>query len=263
MDNKKEFTITVDDKEIVLAAVRPSYKVQNQASLLRTRTFAEAVKSGSILRTELDHYMKDRGMWDEEKQKQLEQYDNKINELTLKLKKGGIKLSDGRSIALEIKKLRGARRDLLVDRTSLDSNTAEGQSENESLNYLVSRCIVYNDSGEPYFKTYEEFLENRNNTIARAGFSAYIELISDISLDFENTLPENNFLRKYKFIDEKGRFINKEGKLVDVDGRLVDEKGRWVNTEGKYVDKDGNLIDDDGNYLVESEPFLDDDGNPV
>lgn len=260
--NKKEFKATVDDKEITLFVIRPTVKIQKEAGDLRSKRFSESVSNGAMLRCELDTHMKKRKLWDKDKQKELEKLDDSIDKLILSLKKGGIKLSEGKKLAFEIKKLRSERRDLLSERVSLDSSTAEGQAENESLSYIVSRCIL-NEEGNPYFKTYDDFIENRNSDPARKGFSAYIELISDINTDFENELPENKFLHSYNFIDKKGRFINKEGKLVDVDGKLVDEKGRWINEKGEYVDKNGDLVDEQGNYIVETLPFLDDDGNVV
>jgi hypothetical protein len=81
--------------------------------------------------------------------------------------------------------------------------------------------------------------------------------------DYEEKLPENKFLKQYKFVDDKLRFINKEGKLVDEEGRLLDENGRFINDKGEYVDKDGNLVTLDGEYVVEFKPFLDDSGKPI
>ncbi len=263
MSNKKVFTVKVDDKDIELAVVKPSYEVQHKSALVRSKMFASAIKNGAILRSELDDEMKKRNLWNTEKQKQLEELNEKINTLTMRLQKGGIKLSDGRQLALDIKRARGERNQLLSDRVALDGSTAEGQSENEALSYIVSRCIINNEDGNPHYKTYEDYLENRSSEISRRGFELYVELISDINVNFENSLPENKFLQTYKFIDEKGRFINKEGHYVDIDGKLIDEDGNFINEKGEKIDRNGNRVDENGNYIVESQPFLDDDGNPI
>lgn len=81
--------------------------------------------------------------------------------------------------------------------------------------------------------------------------------------DYENNLPENKFLKKYKFIDQKLRLIDKKGRLIDSEGRLIDESGRYVDDNGSFVDKFGNKVDADGDYIVEQQPFLDDNGNPI
>jgi hypothetical protein len=81
--------------------------------------------------------------------------------------------------------------------------------------------------------------------------------------DYESNLPENKFLKKYKFVDEKLRLVDKKGRLIDNEGRLIDESGRYVDENGSFVDKFGNKVDADGDYIVEQQPFLDDDGKPI
>ena len=87
--------------------------------------------------------------------------------------------------------------------------------------------------------------------------------------NYEINLPENNFLKKFNFTDEKGRLVNKEGHLiaVDEDGkeRLIDEEGYYVayDAEGKqyFVNRDGEKIEREKDIVTAA--FLDDDGNPI
>jgi hypothetical protein len=81
--------------------------------------------------------------------------------------------------------------------------------------------------------------------------------------NYEKSLPENKFLKKYKFVDDNLRLVNKDGHFVNEDGKLIDENGRFVDENGNFVDRDGNRVDADGEYVVDSKPFLDDEGNPV
>ena len=90
-----------------------------------------------------------------------------------------------------------------------------------------------------------------------------ISVRTSLDNDYESNLPENKFLKKYKFIDDKLRLVDKKGRLIDADGKLIDEEGRYIDDQGNYIDKYGNRVDKDGEYLVESKPFLDDDGNPI
>jgi hypothetical protein len=93
--------------------------------------------------------------------------------------------------------------------------------------------------------------------------SALAKIIYNLEDDYEKKLPENQFLAKYKFVDESLHLVDKQGRKVDVDGRLVDENGRYINETGQFVDRDGNLVDVDGNFIVDEKPFLDDEGNPI
>ena len=129
--------------------------------------------------------------------------------------------------------------------------------------YLVSACLVYNDTKQPYFASMEEYLNRSSEEVAILGAQHLANMIYNLDNDYEHNLPENKFLKKYKFVDSNLRLIDKQGRFIDVDGRLVDENGRYIDEKGNFIDKFGNLVDEEGEYIVESKPFLDDDGNPV
>jgi hypothetical protein len=163
-----------------------------------------------------------------------------------------------------MKKDREEIRSLISVRTSLDNHSAEGQADNARFNYLVSVCLVYNNhEKQPYFQSMEDYLNRSNEEVAIVGAQHLASMLYGLDNDYELNLPENKFLKKYKFIDDKLRYINKEGKLTDYEGRLVDENGRYVDSEGNFVDKFGNRVDKDGEYVVDTQPFLDDDGTPI
>jgi len=80
----------------------------------------------------------------------------------------------------------------------------------------------------------------------------------------EANLSENQWLRQYKFADKDGRLIDECGHLVDTEGRLINEDGRFVNKNGELTDNQGRSVDSDGNFVVKTKPFLDDDtGEPI
>jgi hypothetical protein len=122
---------------------------------------------------------------------------------------------------------------------------------------------VYKDTNEQYFKSLEEYLNSADNPVAMLGAQTLATMVYGLDNNFEKTLPENKFLQKYKFVDEKLRLIDKQGRLTDAEGRLIDEKGRYIDEQGNYVDKFGNKVDKDGEYLIDAEPFLDEDGKPI
>jgi hypothetical protein len=162
-----------------------------------------------------------------------------------------------------MRNVRDEIRDLISVRTSLDNHSAEGQADNARFNYLVSVCVVYKDTNEPYFKSLEEYLNSADNPVAMLGAQTLATMVYGLDNNFEKTLPENKFLQKYKFVDERLRLIDKQGRLIDAENRLIDEKGRYIDEQGNYVDKFGNKVDKDGEYLIDSEPFLDEDGKPI
>lgn len=263
MDNNS-FSITKDGKELNLLVVAPSAADQREATKIYNKAFTDAIKSQSIVRAKMDDVLREQGLWNDFKQSELVKLQSQISEKEKKLIKGGIKLTDAKDIALEMKELREKIRELISVRTTLDSNTAEGQADNAKFNYLVACCVVYNDNNKAkYFDNLDDYLNRANDPVAFKGAQILANMLYGLDNDYEKNLPENKFLVRYKFVNDDLRFINKDGKLTDRDGRLVDENGRYINDNGEFIDKDGNRLDEDGNFIIEHEPFLDDNGNPI
>jgi hypothetical protein len=266
--NKETFVVNTVDKDgqtqaTEYAVIWPKPKDTREAQKVYNSTFAEVLNSGGLLRQRLSDHMREQGLWNDAKEAQQKELVNRLNELELTLKKGGIKLTEARELAIDLRRVRAELRELLARRNELDTNTAEGQAENARFNALVARCLVYNDSGEPVYRSMDEYLEKGNDEVALNGAQTLAQMMYQLDKDYEFTLPENKFLSKFKFVDEQLRLVNKDGHLVDTKGRLINEDGHFVDKDGNLVDINGNSVDEEGNYVVESSPFLDDDGNPI
>lgn len=261
--NTRTFKALVDGKDTELMVRAPSLQDQREATKHYNQTFSEALKAKAVVRAKLDDLLVDQGLWDAFKQAKFTQLQSEILDGERRLAKGGISLKNAKNIALDMKKKREELRELISVKTTLDTHTAEGQADNARFNYLVSACTVYKDNNQPYFKSYEDYNNKSADPVAILAAQNLAGMLYGLDNDYEEKLPENKFLKQYKFVDEKLRLINKEGKLVDENGRLIDESGRFINEQGQFVDKDGNLVDSEGEYIVDFQPFLDDDGKPV
>lgn len=259
----KTFSVTVDGsvKEFIVRS--PSVQDQKEASKVYNQEFSDAIKAKAVVRAKIDDLLKEQGLWDDAKQIKLGELQNKLLDNERKLAKGGIPLSEARQIALDMKKTREDIRDLISVRTALDNHTAEGQADNARFNYLVSACTVYKDNNNKYFINLEDYLNKSTDEVAIKAAQILANMIYGLDNDYESSLPENKFLKQFKFVDDKLRFINKEGKLVDSDGRLIDENGRYIDIDGNFVDKYGHRVNDAGDYVVDHQPFLDDNGQPI
>jgi len=261
--SEDSFVMEIDGNKTEFLIKSPSFKDQREAQKVYNQAFSDAVKSGCIVRGRLNDLLKEQGLWDDQKEMKMNTIQHQLLGNEQSLAKGGISLQKAKSIALEMRNLRDELRELISSRTNLDNNTAEGQADNARFNYLVSVCLVYSDSKKAYFANYEEYLNKSADPIAIKAAQILASKLYGLDDDYEKSLPENKFLKEYKFVDENLRFINKQGKFTDSEGRLVDENGRYINDNGEYVDKDGNRVDDEGDYVVEFKPFLDDDGKPI
>lgn len=259
----EDFKVEIDGEDKTFMVRSPSLTDQREAQKVYNTAFTDAIKSNSVVRAKMDDVLEDQGLWNKEKQAKYDNLQQELNDGEKRLAKGGFSLTEAKKLALKMRDIRVEIRDLISVRTSLDNHSAEGQADNARFNYLVSACVVYKENDKPYFKDLSDYMDRMDDPVALAGASKLATMIYGLDNNFEKNLPENKFLKKYKFVNEDLRFINKEGHTVDADGRLVDENGRFIDKEGNFVDKDGSRVDADGDYVVDSEPFLDDDGNPV
>ena len=261
--NKKNFKVTIDSKEIELCVVRPNVKQRQEGQKVYNKAFRDAVESGAILRAKVNSVMREQNLWDDNKEAQYKNLLEKINSNERKIKSGGIKLSEAKEIAMQMRKDRAELRALTSERSGLDSNTAEGQADNAQFNYWVSSCTVYSDTGKTYFNNYEDYLNRDDDPVTGPAANNLALMLYNLDPDYEKKLPENEFLKKYKFVDENLHLVDKQGRKIDSEGRLVNEEGRYINEAGELIDINGNRVDENGEYIVEFSPFLDDDGKPV
>lgn len=265
--NEIKFSITTgteeEPKTTEYLVVKPNLKQQREAQKVYNRAFKDAVESGALLRDRLSDFITEQGMWNDEKETELISLQKQISESERKLAEGGISLSDAKSIALNIKKLRIEVTQLVSVRSRMDQNTAEGQADNARFNFLVSSCLVYNKTKKPVYGSLDAYLNDISSEVANKGAESLAKMMFGLSSDFESQLPENKFLSEFNFVDEDLRLVDDKGRFVDEEGRLIDENGRFINEEGEFVDIDGNRVDENGDFVVERKPFLDEDGNPI
>jgi len=259
----KIFKVEKDGVEKEYLVRSPSLDNQREAQKVYNQAFTDAIKSKSVVRAKLDDLLEDQGLWNDEKQAKFTELQRELLDGEKRLAKGGFSLNEAKDLAIKMKSVRDEIRELISVRTSLDNHSAEGQADNSRFNYLVSVCLVYNDTKQPVYKNMEEYLNSSTDKVAILGAQNLANMLYGLDNDYESNLPENKFLKKFKFVDDKLRLVDKKGRLIDKEGRLIDETGRFLDEEGNFVDKFGNKVDKDGEYVVDSEPFLDDNGNPV
>jgi hypothetical protein len=264
-------SVDLDGKKQEIYLQLPAAEENKAAQLAYNKAFKEALQSGAILRQKLQRVMNEQGIWDDEKEEQYQGILKDINTGEKELSKGGISLSEAREKALEMRKNRVEFRNLIAERSSMDSNSAEGQADNERFSHLVYVCLK-NSGGKTFFKDKAEYEDNANQPYVIKAAGQLAEKLYGLDPDYDRNLPENKFLESYKFSDTATRLINKDGHLIDIDTdaveRIIDEDGRFIaydeDGESYFVDKDGAKVNAEGDYESEAFiPFLDDEGKPV
>ena len=256
---------TVVEGDVTVLVKSPNRKDLNNSQIVYNRAWRKALEDKVILRSKLNDFLTEQGIWSDAKEQEYKDFVKKINDRELVIQKGGIPLKKAKAIALELKRLRIEFRDLISERTAYDNTTAEGVADNERFDYLVSVCTIDPETKKPVFKDLEDYNERGAEPWAIKAASELANILYNLDSNYEQNLPENEFLTKYKFADSKGRFVNKDGHLVSIDvndvERLIDEDGNFIaydeNGASYKVNREGERVD------VTELPFLDDDGNAV
>ena len=158
-----------------------------------------------MVRAKLDDLLESQGLWNDEKQAQFTLLQKQIADGEKRLQKGGFSLNEAKDLAVKIKGFRDEIRDLISVRTSLDNHSAEGQADNARFNYLVSACVVYNDTKEKVFTNLADYIDRSSEPVAIEGAQILANMLYGLDNNYETNLPENKFLKKYKFVDEELR----------------------------------------------------------
>jgi len=269
MKSKRTVIDTVDENSqpIKLAVVRPNNRTNQEANMGYNLRMAELIRSGSksgskrlLLRAELEEYLAEMGIWTMKDQLEVEKLALEIRANELLLKQGGMKVSEGRAMALQMAEKRQLILERHATRLQFDSATIESQAENFRFEYLLVKCLVLADTGKPFLKNHDEYIEKQDTEAVMEGARVLANMIYHLEDNVQKNMFEMKWLKDAGMINDKGRYVKPDGTIVDRDGRLIDEHGRYINKDCQLIDTFGRFVDEQGNLLVdESKPFIDDE----
>ena len=257
-----------DDKvttETELVITKPTNKQMLEAERVYKGAFRKALEQGAMLRKKLGNYMTEQGIWTDEQEQEYNKVIKEINLLDYQLNKGKdleggkLKLSKAKEMAFELQDKRIEFRDLIGERQELDHMTAEGQADTERFSYLVYLCTKDFLTQKPYYSSYEDYQNKGNEQEAIDAAKTVGEIVYEIDENYENTLTENKFLKRFNFANEENQLIDKEGNRIDREGNQIDKEGYILNKEGKRLNVNDLPILEDSEK-VDNADFEDDLG---
>lgn len=250
MSEVKVMTVKIGDVDRTVEVRKPTPKIEAEANMASSKVFAKLIKEKDedgkpayILRSQLNSYLANIGIYSDQDIDDINTFGDRIKELEALLSKGGKKKSEGRAAAIELRRMRYAIYVLLIRQNDFDKNTVEHYADNAKMNYLVSKCICF-EGGAPVFKSVDDY---ESDSILQKALDEPIRtlagMVSSYDPDFEKNMPENKFLKKYGFCDDKYRLIDAEGNLIDGDGNRVDGEGNTL-APVEVVESVGEFLDD-------------------
>lgn len=203
-----------------------------------------------ITRNQVRDILKSSGKLTPDGEKKVVGLSADIKELEDKLKKGGIKKSEARSIAFTLSDKRTELILALLEINKMDGFTLESDVENANFDYLVFACS-HDEKGDRLFKSVEDYKEKQDTEDYAYDCAECLKNeIYGTTNDILRKNPEFQFLLKYKFVDDSLRCIDAEGNLITRDGQRVTEDGNLVGVEDNTFTL-GEFQDDDVSDVVD------------
>ena len=247
---KEQFDVVINGENKTVVVTLPNSKIDAEANMYASQIFARLIKKEDedgnpafLLRAKLNEFLQKIGVWSEEDIKRIAKLTQEIKSYEDKLEKGGIKKSEGRDIAIALRKNRLEFIRFLTKRNEYDEYTVEYFAENGRFNFLVTKCVTY-DNGDPIFFSVEDYETNDElQKVLAAPIKKLASMTSSYDENYIHNLIEHKFLKKYNY-------CNNDYDLVDSEGRRVNEKGELIDENGQVIESE-KAVHDVGDFLEE------------
>lgn len=270
MSNDNKIVVKTSDEEgndLELFIRTPGHKVLQEAQMVYnvklTALIRQSIADGSQLfsKEQLEQHLQELGIWTDKDARQFLELQIELRSSELKLKQGGIKISEAKKIAMRMKVQRLTLLSLYNRRSQFDGITMESMADNHRFKFLITKCVIHKKEDMPFFANIQDYEKRQNERCAVDAASELAGHLYGYDRNMESTLTENEWLREFNFADDQGRLIDENGHLIDEHGNLVNEDGRFVDKDGNFIDHQGIRIDKNGDFIVEkTKPFIDDMG---
>jgi hypothetical protein len=213
-------------KEVTLIIKKPNHMQMTEAQFYAATIFKKARESGMVLRANLDEWLREQNLWTDKDKQEVEELEKKIEEGVnlLKTKKHPdgqpVKLSEGRQIAVDMSLARFKLQLLYGKKQSYDEFTVEGAVDNARFDFLVSSC-VYDEEGNRLFTDVEDYYSRKAEPHIAEAAGKLAAMTFEMDDDWQKKLPENEFLLKYKFVNDELKFVDKDGNPVNMRGEPI------------------------------------------
>ena len=265
-EKQRQVEVKLEDGTVKKVLVKkPSNKLLSDAQLLGAKVWTNCTRDGIMTKKELEVFMRNRNIWDSEKDQQQQALVDSISNLERELAlgtDGKLTKKRGKEIAISMRRLRLMLRNLISERLSLEQNTAEALSENAKFDFLVANCVYLEDGNTKVYNSLEDYSAKADDEVAYASANALAQMMYSIDKEFEEKLPENKFLKKFNFVNSDLSLVDAENNLVDIDGKRIDNEGYYLNESGDRVDLEGHVLDADGALALQAE-YVDDESEEV
>lgn len=152
----------------------PNYKEKQLAEIEYSKKFTELIDTNLKTRAEMEEVLKKRGIWTEKEEAKVDRLQKELVDAFEKVAKA--KSEKARQKALEsVNELKREIGQTQNARDTYMNQTVESKAEDVRMGYLVASVATYAETGEKVWKTFDDFINEKNESG-----------LYDIALEFMN-----------------------------------------------------------------------------
>ena len=213
-----------------IKAKEPNYLQERKAKEIYINKYNELrlnqSTNGFVPRAKLMDLLLELGVWNDEKQKQVDEINQSIKDTLQPIKDGGVSLEDAKKAALKVQNLRLQLNIISSVVSSYDADfTFESYADEAKRQYLLLNCVV-DEKGKKVFNTEKDIANAESDILIKAN-EVILQMLYGSIKDIYKSLPENEFLMDYGFMDEDLK-STEEPVAKEEKRPFLDEKGEPV-----------------------------------
>lgn len=192
-------------KELALKFVRPNQSTISQGDLKYRENYSKAFRAGVLVNAEVMKMLRERGLWDESKDAEVDTLRAEIAQLEDKLDSDlSLSNEDGEKLVLRIKELRLELARLNSVYTTVVDNTCESIGNEARSQSFAANCVVDAKSGVRVFKNLDDYLSRLDEQVALDSYREAViagleeQLNVELPSDLTSHYSENKWLANRK-----------------------------------------------------------------
>jgi|SRR5689334_4419770 len=182
----------------------PTLAIDNEGERQYRIAYSKAVAEGVYPRNKLREVMKHHGMWTEADDLAMREEIANLAILEIELDQANSKGENDKCIEIskKMRKHRFRMWELFMIQQSVYMNSVEGISELIKAEAVMAACVVLKATGERYWKTYADFVKERDENVRSTVYIKAVEIQNELLLEVRDTIEgsysENRYLKDAK-----------------------------------------------------------------
>lgn len=190
-----KFKSVVNSKEVELLIKPENLDTERKCDTEYHVAMTQLLQKGIKPRATLEKIMHEQGIWTEEDEKKLLEFQTTLAELEAKLKDAKTH-EDGLGVAREMGQLRSKCLQLVEAKANILASSCESLADRIRQDAFIAYSTVYVDSSKQVFKDYFDFLTRAEEQVVLDAKKALLDMATKAFSESLGKLPEVQYLKQ-------------------------------------------------------------------